>query len=68
MRSAVRIAGGVHCVLTDKGRAAREEAGPYMLHAIQHVFGRHFSNKEVETIYQMMQRIHAATENPIPLP
>ena len=59
---------GIYCILTDEGRAAREAAGPFMLHAIHHVFGQHFSAKEVETLLAMMLRVHAATENPIPLP
>jgi len=59
---------GIHCILTEKGRAAREQAGPFMLHAIHHVFGKHFSVKETESFYQLMQRIQAAASEPIPLP
>ncbi len=59
---------GVYCTLTDQGRAAREAAGPYMLHAIHHVFGQQFSLEETSTLLGMMERVQAATENPIPLP
>jgi len=74
-RGAAKIAGasikdrrGIYCVLTEKGRAARVAAGPYMLHAIHHVFGQHFSVKETESFFQMMQRIQSAANEPIPLP
>lgn len=59
---------GIYCTLTEKGRAAREAAGPFMLHAIHHVFGQHFSEKDAQAFYKMMQRIQSATDEPIPLP